>query len=239
MLGALSPFKGADALEACALEARRLRLPLEFHLLGFAYRPLRSHPTSTLHIHGAYEEETLAELLRNLQADLVWFPGSCPETYSYTLSACLIDGLPVIAPAIGAFSERLAGREWTWLVQPDRSPKHIVEHLMAVRQQLLDGQPPEPVSGVPPRVEFNYSEAYLTLPSPAADSQRPVDWLQLTGLWSRLGTIGAAVEDPLSRYPRVWRLLRHGLSSRWIRPLFLRVPVEWRNKAKRLLLRNA
>ncbi|MET1079723.1 MAG: class I SAM-dependent methyltransferase [Pseudomonas sp.] len=240
VLGALSLFKGADALEGCALEARRRRLPLEFHLLGFAYRHLRSHPVSTLHTHGAYQEDELAHLLKALQPDLVWFPGSCPETYSYTLSACLIDGLPVVAPAIGAFSERLAGRSWSWLVQPDRSVDEILDHLLDVRRQLLAGEAPQVVSAPATPIGFSYREDYLAeLPREPAQTLPPTDWAALLLRWSRLGTIAPAADDPLSRYPRGLRALRQALGSRWIRPLFLRVPTAWRIKAKQLLLRKA
>lgn len=38
------------------------------------------------------------------------FPAQWPETYSYTLSHALASGLPIIAPNLGAFPERLSGR---------------------------------------------------------------------------------------------------------------------------------
>ncbi len=50
---------------------------------------------------------------------LAWFPAQWPETYSYTLSACLRARLPVVAPDIGAFGERMRGREWTWIMMDD------------------------------------------------------------------------------------------------------------------------
>ena len=48
----------------------------------------------------------------------MWFPAPWPETYSYTLSAALTAGLPVVATRIGAFPERLADRPLTWVVEP-------------------------------------------------------------------------------------------------------------------------
>lgn len=42
-------------------------------------------------------------------ADLIWFPAQWPETYSYTLSACLLGGWPVVAPDLGAFAEKVKG----------------------------------------------------------------------------------------------------------------------------------
>ena len=99
VLGALSAIKGADLLEATALEAARRNAPIEFHLLGYGYRHLQTQPRAHLTVHGSYEDDDLPGLLQWLQPDLVWFPAQWPETYSYTLSACLQAGLPVVAPA--------------------------------------------------------------------------------------------------------------------------------------------
>lgn len=116
ILGALSAIKGADLLEAVALAAAQAQVPLEFHLLGYGYRPLKTQPRAKLTVHGPYEEHDLKPLLDWLQPDVAWFTARWPETYSYTLSACLDAGLPIVAPALGAFTERLTGREWTWLL---------------------------------------------------------------------------------------------------------------------------
>ena len=115
VLGALSAIKGADLLEAVALEAAKRKAPFDFHLLGYGYRHLQTQPRTHLTVHGAYEEKDLPDLLQWLQPDVVWFPALWPETYSYTLSAALQAGLPVVVPDIGAFAERVAGRPWSWV----------------------------------------------------------------------------------------------------------------------------
>ena len=135
VLGALSKIKGADVLEEAALLAASQNIPVEFHLLGFAYRSLRTQPKSRLTVHGAYEEHDLAHLLQSLQADVVWFPAIWPETYSYTLSASLDAGLPVIAPNIGAFGERLQNRDWTWLCDWQQSASQWLDFFVRIRQQ--------------------------------------------------------------------------------------------------------
>lgn len=115
VIGALSAIKGADLLEAVALECAKRGAPIEFHLLGYGYRHLHTQPRARLTIHGAYEEQDLPGLLNWLAPDLVWFPAQWPETYSYTLSATLQAGLPVVVPDIGAFAERVYGRPWSWI----------------------------------------------------------------------------------------------------------------------------
>ena len=115
VIGALSQIKGADVLEATAVLAGQRGSRLDFHLLGFAYRELRTHPDARLTVHGQYEEEDLSALLATIRPDVVWFPALWPETYSYTLSAALQARLPVVAPDLGAFPERLSDRQWTWV----------------------------------------------------------------------------------------------------------------------------
>jgi len=116
VIGALNVLKGADLLEQTALLAARQGIPIDFHLLGHAYRDLSTQPRAHLTVHGRYQNDELAALLNWLQPDVVWFPVQAPETYSYTLSACLQAGLPIVAPDLGAFPARLAGRPWTWVL---------------------------------------------------------------------------------------------------------------------------
>ncbi|WP_298214173.1 methyltransferase domain-containing protein [Acidovorax sp.] len=171
VLGALSAIKGADLLEAVALEAAKRKAPLEFHLLGYGYRHLQTQPRAHLTVHGAYDEKDLPGLLQWLQPHLVWFPAQWPETYSYTLSASLQAGLPVVAPDLGAFPERLAGRPWSWVVRWDKSPVEYLNLLLMLREQNfakgLSPQPPQQTGNTPPS-DWDYRQNYLVGLPPAA-----------------------------------------------------------------------
>tara|TARA_R110002110_G_scaffold415765_2_gene655189 strand:- start:39888 stop:42080 length:2193 start_codon:yes stop_codon:yes gene_type:complete len=103
-IGALSREKGADVLESVAVAMAEEQI--EFHLLGYAYRALDSRVIS----HGAYENAHVENLVARIAPDVVWYPALWPETYSYTLSIALHNGLPVVVPDIGAFRERVDGR---------------------------------------------------------------------------------------------------------------------------------
>lgn len=104
ILGAISRWKGADILEKVADSLKER--PIEFHLLGYAYRPLSDNVIT----HGPYVNKDIYKEISTLKPHAVWFPAQCPETYSYTLSIAIKAGLPVIAPDLGAFTERLSGR---------------------------------------------------------------------------------------------------------------------------------
>jgi hypothetical protein len=96
-------------------------------------------------VHGRYEEKDLPRLLDWIKPDLVWFPALWPETYSYTLSACLAAGLPVVAADIGAFPERLSGRAWSWVLPWDAPAARYLSFFCDVREtNFACGQAPAP-----------------------------------------------------------------------------------------------
>ena len=72
-----------------------------------------------------------------MKPHVVWFPAQWPETYSYTLSAAIDAGLPIVASRIGAFPERLAGRPLTWLVGPAASTEEWRAVFEQARVELM------------------------------------------------------------------------------------------------------
>ena len=115
VIGAMSKIKGADILERCAILTQKHNLPLQFHLIGYAYKDMASLPDDVLSIHGEYADSDLQQLILETRPHVIWFPAQWPETYSYTLSTALMSGFPIIAPNIGAFAERLNQRPWSWI----------------------------------------------------------------------------------------------------------------------------
>lgn len=177
VLGALSKEKGADLLEACAVMAEKKGYPLEFHLLGYAYRPLDGSVIQ----HGCYQDSELDQLMEKLDPHLVWFTALWPETYSYTLSAALRAGLPVVAPDIGAFSERLIGRPYTWVLPWQQSVESFADFLVELRHSVFGSSSSDQARDWPSQPDLNsssfcYIRDYLA-PS-EANLQNPVDALE-------------------------------------------------------------
>ena len=166
VIGALSVIKGADVVEAVAVEAKKRGAPVELHLVGYAYRSLKVRPASHLTVHGEYKESELGEMLAWLKPDLVWFPALWPETYSYTLSACLEAGLPVVAPNLGAFPGRLHGRPWTWLIEWDTPADEVLAFFEQILSAHFVPRVPPPLcvdacAGKDAAVVFDYASGYL------------------------------------------------------------------------------
>jgi glycosyltransferase involved in cell wall biosynthesis len=117
--GAISPEKGLALLEQCVRDAAARSLPLHFIVIGYVAKPIAQWPELPLTIAGEYPEGRLAELIALARGDALLFPAQCPESFSYTLSAAIASGLPIVATDLGALGERLAGRGNARLVRWD------------------------------------------------------------------------------------------------------------------------
>lgn len=173
VIGALSPIKGADLLEACALDAKKRKLPIEFHLIGFAYRSLQKRPQSNLIEYGAYHDDELDELIAGINPHLVWFPAQWPETYSYTLSAVLKAGLPVFCTNLGAIPERIIGRAYSWIFPFETKPESWNDAFTQLRKGEQVKSPVKMISA-PPKRNFSYQNDYLKSIQPVQQEVTPL-----------------------------------------------------------------
>ncbi|WP_232441990.1 glycosyltransferase [Burkholderia ubonensis] len=226
VLGALSREKGADLLEAAAVLAASRRLNVEFTLIGYAYRPLNGVKTT-----GPYESRRLGELIKSESCDLIAFPALWPETYSYTLSAALVSGLPIVAPGIGAFPERVAARDQTALFPHPPS----AEALLATIETLLaalecGGQSLAPAfTGELPRVDY-YEQQYVR---DAGAARGPADRTEVVlALDAMLAAQASVVHGRRERFLRVlWRIYTNPRTQAMSRL----IPHRMKRAVKRLL----
>jgi GT2 family glycosyltransferase/glycosyltransferase involved in cell wall biosynthesis len=169
VIGVIAQHKGLDAL-AAAIEAANPG-EFEFVVIGSCNPKLPRHLRHRVTETGPYEEADLQEFLAAARLHAAWFPATWPETYSYTLSAAIDAELPIVAPAMGAFPERLAGRPLTWLVRPTRDGAALLDTFTAVRSMLLtqSGSSAGPRAAKP--ISY-YPGAYLA-PLASRNRQRP------------------------------------------------------------------
>lgn len=131
LLGGVSAIKGLDVLEACLREAAGRRRPLHFRVLGHLERPLPLWPEAPLTVSGSFPDGGLDELIAMERGDVVFLPSRVPESYSYTLTAAMRSGLPIVATDLGALPERLEGYRAATLVAPEASAAEINDALLA------------------------------------------------------------------------------------------------------------
>ncbi|BBO60093.1 glycosyl transferase [Mycoavidus sp. B2-EB] len=235
VIGALGPIKGADVLEAVAIQAAQLSTLVEFHLIGFAYRGLKVLPKANLTIHGEYKEADLAKLLSTLNPDVVWFPALCPETYSYTLSACLKAGLPIVAPDLGAFPERLAKRSWTWVSAWDRSPLEWLEFFIDIREAFVTGTSPAVLPAVSHVPEHNfYRDIYLDGIKALPQREIKTSSIKIYRTIPELPGYAGRQQNVKLKLLGMLVWLRNTM---WLRSVAKRIPMQWQMRVKSWLVR--
>jgi GT2 family glycosyltransferase/glycosyltransferase involved in cell wall biosynthesis len=168
LIGILAPHKGAAMVEAVLASADPAAF--EFHLIGDVEGSFPEASRRRLRMTGRYREADLPKLLRKVAPHVLWFPASWPETYSYTVSAGIEAGLPIVASRIGALTERLHGRPLTWMVEPGLETAPWLDAFEAARAALAEPFPAAPVREPVP--DF-YAGPYLA--APAVRRSGPID----------------------------------------------------------------
>lgn len=106
VLGAIGQHKGYDRLISAVKYAEKFELPIEFHLIGYSMNDAALNVYSNLKIFGQYNRHELPAILKDLNCSASLLLSVWPETFSYTYSESLENGLTTIALDHGAIPER-------------------------------------------------------------------------------------------------------------------------------------
>ncbi|MBN1552046.1 glycosyltransferase, partial [bacterium] len=163
ILGQMSLHKGFEVVRKCAAVAKKKNYPLLFDLIGQPLSDANALVRAGVRISGRYNDRDIQKLIRERRPHLIWYPALWPETYSYTLSAGLESSLPLVVPDLGAFPERVAGREWTWVCRWDVAPRDWVAFFLHIRKEhFLNEVGPKRPAGTPPKDNNFYDYEYLS-----------------------------------------------------------------------------
>jgi hypothetical protein len=202
---------------------------MRFVLIGYAYRPLRNVKTT-----GPYRAEEAAGLIEREGCDALLFTAQWPETYSYTLSVALTTGLPIIAPDVGAFPERLSGRPHAWVFPFPSSAEMLLEGMGKFLADLQSGHArAAPVVSVEPHPTDLYGSRYF---ADAAAAHRAADMLAVRDCLAPLLARPPAARA--SRRERILKLLWLAYSDRRLRGIANLIPHRVKRGIKRLLSRK-
>lgn len=135
----------------------------EIHLIGHVDGPFSEDALKRMKMTGRYDDADLPDLIKTIAPHLIWFPAAWPETFSYTLSAAITAGLPIAATRIGAHTERLAGRPFTWITGIATSPLAWIRLFDEIREALLH-KSSSTKSPIRPAIEDFYAMNYLHPP---------------------------------------------------------------------------
>jgi glycosyltransferase involved in cell wall biosynthesis len=129
--GAIGVHKGYEVLLACARDAARRNLDLDFVVVGHTIDDARLMATGRVFVTGRFESGEAAALIARQGARLAFVPSVCPETWCLTLGDIWRAGLSAVAFDTGAPAERIKQTGRGFVLPPGLSPSAINNALIA------------------------------------------------------------------------------------------------------------
>lgn len=227
VIGAISREKGADIFEHTACHKDPLDR-LEFHLIGYAYKPLRE----TVIAHGAYKNENLQNILKEISPHIIWFPQQWPETYCYVLSQAMLAGLPILTSNLGSLPERVSGRPASFVKPWNITPEQWKNTLIEIREWMIGNGGkklpwPNSAFGV---TSYRYPQDYLIPKQHTSASLREVSLENIRALCVELIN-----GQPVSSREKLLRILWHLRELPILRRMQKIIPFEIQRFIKRWL----
>lgn len=127
ILGVLNDHKGYQLVKEMLLEIDRKKIAVEFILIGYPDKPLKS---KSLEQTGPYKDRDLMKLIEKFNPDAILFPVRWPETYCFTLSTAMLTGRTVIVPDLGALPGRVKGFPNGFIFPSAISSTDLIDYLV-------------------------------------------------------------------------------------------------------------
>lgn len=152
-IGGLNRAKGG---EEASVIIDAVKENVNWHVFGgIGVKRLQQQKQSNLIKTGEYLPKDLPVLLKEHEIDVVGILSIWPETYSYTLTEAVSNGVPVIAIDIGALGRRMKELDCGWVV----SREHVKEEFLTIVQTLIHDRSQ--------LIEYKETAAKLELPDAA------------------------------------------------------------------------
>jgi glycosyltransferase involved in cell wall biosynthesis len=135
VIGAIGESKGFALLESCISDAAIRDLPLIFHIVGFTQEDESLLKFPNVRITGRYRPDQAPEVIRQTGAGIALFLSPWPETWSYTLSEALDEGLLPVSLDIGAIAERIRKAKTGHLVPLEVKGSSINDALIKIAEE--------------------------------------------------------------------------------------------------------
>lgn len=199
LIGSLSIAKGALSIKKCLSLAAGKHLPIRFTLFGTLNEvSLTQEEKKLISITGPYAEEKVYEQIRQADIDFFWFPGTVPETYSYTLSIPIRLRIPCIAADIGAIASRIRSHHWgetyPWEAKPDEVLQKLLHFCYSkyynpdfVIKNTSFGSFESFYAGVPFKEVNEVSQTSLSFPCPYTELSEILYREEFNELWKGVG----------------------------------------------------
>lgn len=132
LIGSLSIAKGAKVIKDILSLVSQKKSPIHFTLFGtLSDIQLTKEENQYITILGPYKEQDIYQIISSHPVNYFWFPGVCPETYSYTLTIPIRLRLPCLSSDIGAIASRIQNHHWGEIYLWDEEIEKILEKLLS------------------------------------------------------------------------------------------------------------
>jgi GT2 family glycosyltransferase len=131
VVGAIGIHKGYEILLACARDARRRGLDLDFVVVGHTIDDARLMATERVFVTGEFDSSEAVALIAAQDAALGFVPSIWPETWCLALGELWGAGLPAAAFDLGAPAERIKRSGRGFVLPLGLSPSAINNALLA------------------------------------------------------------------------------------------------------------
>lgn len=173
VLGHIHENKGALVLEDCIKFVENSKDLIEFYIVGDCVIDFTMKQQSLIKVLGEYDTEDIQNIIAGIDPHIIWFPAQWPETYSYTLSEALTYGAAIVAPNLGAFSERIENRPYSWIIDWDLPPADIISFFMKLKDDFFSKNSTEKIVKYnAPDLQQEVEEPYLAYGSSASLKKR-------------------------------------------------------------------
>lgn len=135
IIGALAANKGKDIVIACAKDAFKRKLPLNFVIVGGSTDEAVLGKLPNVSITGPYQEDKVMDVIKRIGCHASFFASNWPETFSYTLSIAMCANLYPFAFDLGAIANRLKKINWGSLF-----PIDWMTQAVQINDQILSTQ---------------------------------------------------------------------------------------------------
>lgn len=132
LIGSLSVAKGAKVIKDILALVSQKKSPIHFTLFGtLPDVQLTKEENQYITILGPYKEQDIYQIIASHSVNYFWFPGVCPETYSYTLTIPIRLRIPCLSSDIGAIASRIHSHHWGETYPWDGDVDEILEKLLS------------------------------------------------------------------------------------------------------------
>lgn len=135
-IGGLNEEKGACIVRDII---KRGPTDIEWYVLGgIGESSLFSLNQDNLIKTGFYYQEDLSTWLMYYKINVICILSKWPETFSYTLSEAVVNGIPVITTNIGALGQRTNGHGYGVTVSVENAVEETLQYIMTWKQESLN-----------------------------------------------------------------------------------------------------